>query len=253
MQNSDPKPGRAGKIALVAVLVGAAGLGGWYAERLFADPAASVASGDRAAIEKIVHDYILANPEILPQAMDNLQAKQGQAQLSDVRSDVEKAFPGAVMGNPNGTITLVEFTDFACGYCRRSVEDVDALIAKHPDLKIVIRELPILSPQSAEAARMALAAAEQGKYTAFHKAMFAAGQPDADTIDAAAKMAGLDLARARKTAASAQVSQELDSNVELARKLGFGGTPSWIVGDSLIAGAVGMDQLSQAIEAAKKS
>ncbi|MDE8653818.1 DsbA family protein [Novosphingobium album (ex Liu et al. 2023)] len=253
MQKADRKPrANAGKIALVALLVVLAGVAGWFAERIVSGPAASLSGRDRQAIETVVHDYILAHPEILPEAMDNLQAKQGRAQLSGVRKEVETPFPGAVMGNPQGTVTLVEFTDFACGYCRRSVADVDALIARNPDLRIVIRELPILSPQSADAARMALAAAEQGKYTAFHKAMFAAGQPDPATIEAAARAAGLDMARARATAASPRVERELNDNVELARQLGFGGTPSWVVGDAMIAGAVGMDQLSQAIATARK-
>ncbi|MCB2080308.1 MAG: thioredoxin domain-containing protein [Novosphingobium sp.] len=223
----------------------------WHDARPGSDPAAALSGGDRAAIEQVVREYILNNPEILPEAMQNLQQRENAKQLSGIRGDVEKPFPGAVMGNPDGKVTLVEFTDYACGYCRQSVGDVERLIKDNPDLRIVVRELPILSPDSAEAARMALAAAEQGKYTAFHNAMFAAGRPSAATIDAAAKAAGLDLAKAKEAAKSDRIEAELNRNIELAQKLGFSGTPSWVAGDELMAGAVGADRLAEAIDNAR--
>ena len=223
---------------ILAILIG--GAIGWFAH--------SQSWGqDRAGTEKIVREYILANPEILPEAMANLQRRESAKQLTGMREDVEKPFPGAILGNPQGKTTLVEFTDFGCTFCRQSVADVEALIAADPDLRIVVRELPILSAESVTAARMALAAAEQGKYAAFHHAMFAAGRPDAATIDAAAKAAGLDLERARRVAEDPQVEAELERNLALARRLGFNGTPSWIVGDEVLSGAVGKDQLAAAI------
>ena len=244
------KSGRgAGRILLVVLLVAVAGAGGWAAQRHFAAPAGE----DRAAIEKIVRSYILEHPEILPEAMDNLQRNQGRSQLAQVRGAVETPFAGATLGNPRGSVTLVEFTDYACGYCRRSLADIAELVRTNPDLRIVTRELPIISPHSAAAARMALAAAEQGKYAAFHDAMFAAGQLDPQSIEAAARHAGLDLQRAQAVAASAPVSEELQRNIALAQKLGFGGTPSWIAGDELIAGAVGRDRLAEAVKAARPS
>lgn len=209
--------------------------------------------GGKAAVEKIVHDYILDHPEILPQAMENLQKRESAQALSGIRDAVTAPFPGAVLGNPKGKVTLVEFTDFACSFCRQSVAAVEQLIDANPDLRVVIRELPILSPQSADAAKMALAAAEQGKYAAFHNAMYAAGRPAPDTIAAAARAAGLDMDRAGKTIADPRVEAELARNVEFARRLGFNGTPSWIVGDQLLSGAVGKDKLAEAIEAARKS
>jgi len=209
--------------------------------------------GGRLAIEAVVHDYILAHPEILPQAMENLARKESAGRLSGVRGEIEKPFPGAVLGNPDGKVTLVEFTDFACGYCRQSVADVEALIAANPDLKVVIRELPILSPESAEAARWALAAAEQGKYHAFHNAMYAAGQISPDTIQAAAAVAKLDLARAKAAIADPRIEAELKRNYAMAQQLGFNGTPSWVVGDQVLSGAVGREKLGKAIEEARKS
>lgn len=237
-------------IVLGIVLIGVAGAAGYLVAGGKSDPAASLSSGDRQAIEAVVHNYILENPEIIPQAMENLQAKESVASLAGVRDQVVKPYPGAVLGNPDGKITLVEFTDFACGYCRRSVDDIKVLIAKNPQLRIVVRELPILSPESAAAARMGLAAAEQGKYEAFYRAMFAAGRPGPDTIEAAARKAGLDMNKANAAIKNPRIEAEIASNLELARQLGFNGTPSWVVGDQLISGAVGVDQLAEAIAAA---
>lgn len=238
-------------IALGAVLVILAGAAWWYGARMQATPVVRLTTADKNAIEAVVHDYILENPELLPEAMENLQRKQNASQLSGIRSEVETPFPGAVLGNPKGTVTLVEFSDYACGYCRHSVDDVKKLVAENPDLRVVIREFPILSPESAAAARMALAAAEQGKFAAFHDAMFAAGQPGPDTIDAAARKAGVDLAKAKEAIASPRIKAEISRNLDMARQLGFNGTPSWIAGDQLIPGAVGVGQLARAIEEAE--
>lgn len=239
---------RAGsRIALVIALMALAGTVGWFAHQQTSP------GSDKAAIAKIVRETILENPEILPEAMENLQRNQSRTQLAQVRGPVHQPFPGAVLGNPNGSVTMVEFTDFACGYCRKAVADIAALAKANPDLRIVVRELPIISPHSAAAAQMALAAAEQGKYTQFHDAMFSAGQLDPSTIETAARIAGLDLDRARKVAESAPVKAEIQQNLALAQKLGINGTPSWVIGDDLIAGAVGVDRLAEAVKALRKS
>jgi protein-disulfide isomerase len=241
---ADTSSGRDNRVLLIVlgvVLLLGGGAAGWLWR----------GQADKPAIEKVVRDYILANPEILPQAMENLARKENAKQLSGIRTEVETPFPGAVLGNPDGKVTLVEFTDFACGYCRQSVADVEALIAEHPDLRVVIRELPILAPESAEAARWALAAAEQGKYPAFHHAMYAAGRPSAETIRAAAEAAALDIDRAKATIADPRIEAELKRNYDFAQQLGFNGTPSWIAGDQIISGAVGKDRLQAAIAEAR--
>jgi protein-disulfide isomerase len=216
---------------LVVALLGTAG--GWLASW--------------ATMGKVVHSYVLNHPEILPQAMENLRKNDDAKQLAGVRGEIDKPFPGAILGNPNGKIVVVEFADYACGYCKRSVADLNALIAENPEIKVVVRELPILSPQSADAAKMAMAAAEQGKYPAFHSAMYEIGKPDAQTIEAAAKAAGLDLERARRTIADPRLETEIDRNMGFARQLGFQGTPSWVIGQRLLSGAVGKDALAAAI------
>lgn len=236
-------------LAVILTALGAAG-GWWWQSRAAPVSSSDAASGldktERAAIEAVVRDYILTHPEILPEAMDRLQSKGAARQVADNRGGLETPFPGAVLGNPRGKITLVEFTDYACGYCRQSVADVRALIAAHPDLRIVVRELPILSPASTDAAKMALTAAAQGKYAAFHDAMFAGSRPDAASIAAAARTAGVDPA-----AAAAGAGEELANNLDLARKLGINGTPAWVVGDRLLVGAVGREALEKAIAEAR--
>ena len=224
-------------LGLILLIVGA--IGGWLFES--------------RRTEETVKRTILENPEILPQAMQELQRREAEKQLTSVGDKLFEPFPGSVLGNPQGTVTLVEFTDFACTYCRTSVPDVDALIKEFPQLKVVVRQLPILSPQSAEAAKWGLAAAEQGRYAEFHHAMFAAGRPSAETIAAAAQTAGLDLTRARKALADPLVNAELSGNLDYARSLGIDGTPSWVVGDQLMTGAVGREALARAIREAGKS
>ena len=230
-------------LAALLLLVGA--LGGWWLQ------ARPIGGADKAAIESVVHDYLLEHPEVLPAAMQALQKKDDIKRLSGIRAEVERAWPGQILGNPQGKVTLVEFTDFACTYCRQSVADVEALIAANPDLKVVLRQLPIIAPESADAAKMGLAAAEQGKYAAFHKAMFAAGRPDKASIAAVAKSVGIDLARASRVIADPRIEDELSRNIEIARQLGFNGTPAWVIGDTIISGAVGEARLARAIAEAR--
>lgn len=234
------KPSPALAIGVLALMLASFGAG-WGVEKLYG-------TGNKAAIERVVHDYLLEHPEVLPEAVERLRQREMAKQLASLSPALSAPYPGAVLGNPKGTRTLVEFTDFACTFCRHSVADVDALIAADPQLRVVIRELPILTPQSADAARMALAAADQGRYPAFHHAMFAAGRLNSQTIAAAAAAAGMDIARARKTIADPRTEAELARNIDFARQLGISGTPAWIAGNTMLSGAVGREALAQAIK-----
>jgi protein-disulfide isomerase len=198
-------------------------------------------------------DYLYAHPEVLPEAINRYQAQQRLARLAPVRDQLETPFPGAVLGNPKGKLTLVEFSDYACTYCRQSVADVRKLIAANPDLRVVIREYPILRPESVDAARMGLAAAQQGKFAAFHEAMYALGPPSAATIGQAAKQAGVDIAAANKAIAGGIYDSFLKANIALANQIGVDGTPGWVIGDRVIDGAVGFDALGDAIKEARRS
>lgn len=207
---------------------------------------------DRAIPDDSHRDYLLENPDILPEMVQALQTQEARAQLADIRTDLETPFPGAVLGNPSGSVTLVEFTDYACTYCRASLANVQALIEANPDLRVVIREWPILSEDSDEAARMALAAARQGKYGEFHRAMYEVDAPAGEAIGIAAERAGLNMKQARKDIADPALDAELEKSRALARTMGFDGTPAWIVGDTVLAGAVGKDTLAEAIQSARE-
>lgn len=185
--------------------------------------------------------FMMANPELLPQMAQAYEEAEAAKRLASMGSEVFDPFPGVVLGNPQGSTVLVEFTDYNCPYCEASLKDVKRLIADDPDLKVVIREWPIFEGSDA-VSRMALAAGLQGKYPAFHDAMFATGD-----VDAAAKAAGLDMARAARDAASEAVTTEIARNLDYARSLGFSGTPAWIAGDTPFGGAVGYERLKTAL------
>lgn len=186
--------------------------------------------------------FLLANPDMLPQMVEAYEAQEAEKRLAEMGDEVFIPFPGVVLGNPQGSKVLVEFTDYNCPYCEASLKDVNRLVAEDPDLKVVVREWPIFEGSDV-ASRMALAAGLQGKYRAFHDAMFQLGD-----VNAAARAAGLDMARAEADAASDAVTAEIANNLELARALGFTGTPAWIAGKKPIGGAVGYDRLKAALD-----
>lgn len=207
---------------------------------------------NKSEVETIVADYIRAHPEIIPEAFEAQRSKEMAKAVDAVRPALEKPYAGAWAGNADGDVTLVVFTDYACGFCRASVPDIDRLIREDKRLKVVFRELPIISPQSRDAAIMALAAARQGKYDAFHHAMFAASSLDPSAIATAAQKAGVITdGSADATANEALFQREIDSNLALATQLQLNATPTWIVGSQLFQGQVGYDALKQAIAKAR--
>ncbi|MHA4838911.1 DsbA family protein [Sphingopyxis sp. MSC1_008] len=206
----------------------------------------------KAEVETIVADYIKANPQIIPEALEAQRNGEIAKAIDTIRPALEKPYAGAWAGNADGDVTLVVFTDYACGFCRASVPDVDRLIREDKRLKVVFRELPIIAPQSRDAAIMALAAARQGKYDAFHHAMFAAGSLDKAAIAAAAEKVGVVTdGTADATANEALFQRELDSNLAIATQLQLNATPTWIVGNQLFQGQIGYDALKQAVAKAR--
>ena len=211
---------------------------------------------DRAAIERIVHDYILAHPEILPEAMARLQDREGARAIATERAALTTPFRGAWAGAETGDVTLVMFSDYACGYCRASVADVDRLLAEDKKLKVVWREIPILGPNSEAAARAALAAAgpadgKGGRYLDLHRRIFAGGSPTPAKLAAAETALGLDPAAIATAARAPAIDEEIRQNIALAQKLGVSGTPAFVVGDKVLGGAVGYEALKQAVAAAR--
>ncbi len=230
-----------------------AALAGGAAVYLWQGNAAPVGTADKASIEKIVREYVLTHPEILPEAMGNLQAKQTTKAVSDNQKAIETPFGNAWAGAANGDVTLVEFFDYSCGYCRAAVSDVERLLSEDKRLKVVYRELPVLGEASVAAARISLAVAKTGNYSAFHTALYGGGQVSDATIDAALAKAGLDAKAIRASVKPAEVDAELGKTSQLQHDLNLTGTPSWVIGDQVIIGAVGYDDLKKAIAKARSN
>lgn len=216
------------------------------------NPAGRVAPTDRKAIEAIVREYILANPEIIPEAINRMQGKEVGKLLDSNRAEIETPFAGAWAGNPKGDVTLVAFFDFACPYCQEGARDVDAVLKADPNLRVVYRDLPVLSPASEEAAMAALSAARQGRYRAFHDRMFATpGRVGREKTVRIVRAAGLNERRTANDLDAPALKAEIKKNTELARALGLTGTPSYVVGDRVLAGLAGVEGLKRAIAEAR--
>ncbi len=200
----------------------------------------------RADVEAIVRDYLLTHPEILPAAMQRLQARESASVVRANRAAIETPFAGAWAGNPNGRVTLVAFFDYACGYCRRANADVERLLRDNPDLKVVWRELPVLGPPSQAAAEASLAAARANRFGRFYKTLFASGRPTPDNIAHARTAAGVT-----GTVPETVIRAEIDKNLRLAHAIGATGTPAFVVGDQVLLGAVGYDALNAAVRRAR--
>ena len=210
-----------------------------------------VNTADKTAIEQIVREYILSHPEILPEAMRNLEARESKKVVDANRARIEKPFAGAWEGAADADVTLVQFFDYACSYCRASRPDVDRLLLEDKKLRVVYRELPILGPQSLDAALASLAVAQQGNYGEFHRALYKAGRLTPSIIADAMEKARTDIGRAKEAEKSAPVKEEIAANIDLQRTLQLTGTPSWVVGDTVLNGAVGYDELKKAIATAR--
>ena len=200
----------------------------------------------KAAIEKIIKDYLLANPEVMMDVQNALEAKMETLQAEKLKLALKESAgeifhrPNApTAGNPKGDITVVEFFDYNCGYCKRAFGDIAKLVEKDPKVKVVFKELPILSKASEEAAKVALAARAQGKYWEVHRTLIGLrGEVnEASALRAVEKLGGLDVAKLKKDMDSPEVKAEIETVRNLAQKMGINGTPHVLVGDRAIAGA----------------
>jgi protein-disulfide isomerase len=207
---------------------------------------------DRAEIEAIVRDYILNHPEIIPEAVARLEQAEARKALAANRAAIETPFPGAVAGNPQGDVKLVVFFDYACPYCRQGHADVSRLLREDPKLMVIYRDFPVLSPASTEAAMASLSAAQQGGYRKFHDAMFESpGRVSLARTMGIVKGVGLSEDRVTADLKSTALKAEVDKNLLLGRDLGLTGTPSYIIGNRILSGAVGFDRLKEAVAAAR--
>ena len=218
------------------------------------------ATADRAAIEQIVREYLLAHPEILVEALtayqEKQEAEQANAQRQALVSRQDELFKNPtspVAGNPQGDVTLVEFFDYQCGYCKSVHADVRRLLDQDGKVRLVLKEFPILGPASLTASRAALAAQKQGKYDAMHNALMEnRGQLDDDKIMRIAGSVGLDVERLKKDMQAPEIQDALQRNLRLAGELNIRGTPAFVIGDQIVPGAVSLERLKEMVAAKRE-
>lgn len=217
----------------------------------------------RGALGGIIKEYLLKNPEVLQEAIGELERRQADAQREDqkaalaaVGSTLATSAAGSVIGNPTGDVTLVEFFDYNCPYCKRALTDLRALIKGDPKLRVVLRDLPVLGPDSVEAAKAALAAKLQlsgDKLLEYHgRLLETRGRVGGERGIAVAKEMGLDVVRLQRDMAGPEVAAVMAENAAVSEKLSLTGTPAFVIGHEIISGAVGVDPLRQAIASTRK-
>jgi protein-disulfide isomerase len=219
-------------------------------------------SEETAAIEEIVRNYLIQNPEIMREVFAELERRQQAAQQlaqEEALRDAQDALFAAddvVLGNPEGDVTLVEFFDYNCGFCKRALDDVQQLIEADPNLRVVVKDFPVLGPGSLEAARIGLAAKQQftpEQNETFHvRLMQSRGQINGERATALAVELGADRAKLEADVNSDAVRDIIAENVDLGDKLGLTGTPAWVIGDRVISGAIGTERLAASIANVRK-
>ena len=215
---------------------------------------------DRDAIETIVRDYLLKNPEIIEEAIGLLRTKRQTEMLARVQAAIRendealRAHPmSPVSGNAHGDVTLVEFFDYQCGYCKRALGTMEALLDTDADVRVVWKEFPILGPVSSIAARAAMAADRQDRYLPFHLALMRAPELTEEKVFEIAGETGLDIERLRRDMEDPTIDAYLEETRALARELGIEGTPAFVVGDTLVPGVIDAAQLKALLDAARAS
>ena len=238
-----------------------------FALALAAAPQAASAQNfsdvQRSDIQKIIREYLIANPEVLEEAMNELTKRQAAAEAEKHQASIAKNADaifnsprGVMLGNKDGDVTFVEFFDYNCGYCKRALTDMLELMKSDSKLKVVLKEFPVLSQGSVEAAHVAVAVRMQDptgkKYLDFHqKLLMGRGAADKARAMAAAKEAGLDMTKLEKDYSSEEVRATLEENLKLAEAMGMNGTPSYVIGKQIVIGAVGLDNLKEKISNAR--
>jgi protein-disulfide isomerase len=236
-----------------------------FALAAFAAPASaqSFSPDQRGEIEKIVREYLLSNPQLLQDVMAELEKRQQQAELEKHRAAIkehaELIFDSprqVTLGNPKGDVTFVELFDYNCGYCKRALTDMLDLMKADPKIKVVLKEFPVLGEGSTQAAQVAVAVRMQDKtgkkYLEFHqKLLTGRGAADKARAMAVAKEVGLDMARLEKDMASDEVKNTLAESFKIAEAMGLNGTPSYVIGNDVVVGAVGLTALGDKIKAAR--
>jgi len=215
---------------------------------------------DKTALGKSIHDYLMANPEVLVEAMQELERKQDSERDTTAQKGIQQysreltSDPDSpISGNPNGDVTVVEFSDYQCPYCKRAFSAVKSVVAADGKVKLVYKDLPILGEASRIAAFAALASRNQNKHEVFHNALMEFnGKLDRDRIMEIATSVGIDTTQLQKDMEDPKIKQIIDDNMALASALGVRGTPAFVIGKQFVPGAVDADALRQLIADARK-
>ena len=216
---------------------------------------------DRAALGKTIREYLLANPEVLVEAMQELERKQdgqrdavAQKGVQENQAELFRDSDSPIGGNPNGDVVIVDFNDYQCPYCKRTHQAMKSVVAADGKVKTIYKDLPILGEASKVAAIAALASVKQGKHTAFHNALMEfSGKLDRDKILEIAGSVGIDRAQLEKDMEDPKLKRTIERNLELASALGIRGTPAFVIGKQFVPGAVDAAALKQLIADARKS
>jgi protein-disulfide isomerase len=228
---------------------------------IHAAAADEISAEQRQAFEAIIRDYLIKHPEVIKEAMEELERRQAlEAQAATkqkIRERAEEIYHSSgdlVLGNPKGKVTVVEFFDYNCAYCKRAIPEVEKLIQMDKDVKVVIKEFPILGPGSVFAAKAALASRSQGKYNEFHQALTKfEGVKDETSVMQVAEQVGLDLEKLKTDMESKAVSDVIGRNYSLAESLSINGTPSFVIDEALEPGYVQYDVLAGHVSAVRQN
>jgi len=226
--------------------------------------AQSFSDTQRGEIERVVKDYLVAHPEVLQEVLNELEKRQSDADAVKHRDGVKQYSQAlfysprqVTIGNRQGDVTLVEFFDYNCGYCKRALADMLNLMKEDAKLRVVLKEFPVLGPGSVEAAQVAVAVRMQDptgkKYLEFHQKLLSGrGPADRAHALAVAKEIGLDMARIEKDMAGDEAKATLEENMHIAEALGLNGTPSYVIGTEVVVGAVGLAALREKVGTARQ-
>ncbi|MEM9049201.1 MAG: DsbA family protein [Pseudomonadota bacterium] len=234
----------------------------WMATMIGVATAQEIAPGlDRDTFRQEVREYLLENPEVIFEAIQILEERR---QLAAATAELELVAANAdalrndgyshIGGNPDGTITVVEFFDYRCGFCKRAHADVKTLVRTNPDVRFVYKEFPVLGPDSVNAARASMAVLKQGGaiYERFNDVLMSFGGAISDRVlDRLAERAGVDVAQMREDMNDPEINAQIERNHQLAQMLRITGTPTFVIGDRIVRGFVPLDEMNRVVQLAR--
>ena len=240
-------------------LVGAVGLGALVMGTKDSQAAKEISDEERAAIETIIKEYLMENPNVILESVQAAQAREQEQREQRAQDQIAKfedyfkdpSLPS--LGRPSADVTIVEFFDYNCGYCKRALPDVEKIHAKDDNVRFVFMEMPILSQSSRAAAQWALAAHNQGKYFEYHAALMNhRGAKNENELTKMAEKIGLDIDRMKSDVASKELNDTLNKSIDVGRKIGISGTPAFIINNTLFPGYIGQGAMEKAIREARE-